>query len=483
MPAISDSASPPALPAPELTPELLALPMAASVVILRPAASGGPAAPEVLMIRRSPHAPFMSGFWAFPGGRHDAADGERGDASLSTARRTGVRETREEVGLSLAPEVLAPLGAWRTPAYLVTPILTHFFAAAVDRDAGETAAVDGVELVELAWRPAADVLADWDAGRLLLAPPTRFLLRTLADLGPAARTLSALSAAALAGPNSAGIPPRSAPIRPDIELFGLRSPTLPPATHTNCYIIGRERLVVVDPAGPEASEQAELFAYLDARQAAGARVEAVVLTHAHRDHIAAAPAVSARYGVPILCHADAVATLPFPAEGVLRDLAPLPAGDTPLQVLHTPGHAPGHVVLWHAETRTAICGDLVAGVGTILVDPDEGSMAQYLAALARVRGLGPAALLPAHGGAMGGAVEKLDEYIHHREWREARVLDALTPEPASLEALVTRVYDDVPPHVLPIALLSLRAHLAKLRDEGRAHTPSPGAWAAAPARA
>ena len=448
--------------------------MAATVLLCRARPN---ARVEVLVVVRSPNTQFMSGFHAFPGGRHDAADGPLDGsptATLETARRTAVRETHEEVGLSLDPARLVHVGVWRTPDYLVTPIRTHFFLVHLEGDEGDSAQVDGHELVSSAWRTADEILADWEAGRCLLAPPTRFLLRTLAQ------GLDGFAARALLAPESQGVAPHFAPIRPDITLFPLRTPTLPPATHTNAYVVGRQRLVVVDPAAIDPAEQSLLVAHLEARCAAGARVEAILLTHAHADHVATAPVLAARYGVPVLCHADALPALPFAAQGVLTDLATVPFGDTPLQVLHTPGHAPGHIVYWHAETRTAICGDLVAGVGTILVDPDEGSMRLYLESLARVRDLRPAALLPAHGGAIGGAVEKLAQYIAHRLWREAKIADALSTDPQSLDALVARAYDDTPPHIWPIARQSLRAHLHKLRDDARAVETSPGEWAARP---
>jgi ribonuclease/clavin/mitogillin len=437
--------------------------MAASALICRKGARAADP-PEVLMVRRSPKAPFMSGFWAFPGGRHDAADGPR-DAPDAPVR-TVVRETREEVGLTLSPAGLIPLGYWRTPDYLVAPMHTHFFVYPWPAGPEPAPEVDGVELVERAWRTAADVLDDWAAGRVLLAPPTQFLLTALA------RGLDGLPARALAAPTSHGVPPRFARVRPDITLFPLRTPTLPPATHTNAYIVGRERLVVVDPAATDRAEQAALLEHLEARCQQGAVVEAVLLTHAHADHIATAPPIAARFGARILAHADAAARLPFPAEGLLTDGAAVPAGDVPLTVVHTPGHAPGHVVFLEARTGTALVGDLVAGVGTILVDPDEGSMADYLASLARVRALSCTALLPAHGGVVGGAAEKLTEYIDHRLWREARIVDALADGPTTLAELLPRVYADVAPAVLPIAQLSLRAHLGKLVSEGRVATES-----------
>ena len=445
---------------------------AASVLIVR----GASDAPEVLVIRRSRRARFMSDFHAFPGGHAEPGDGEPGtDAAL---RQTAVRETFEEVGVTLDPQTLVHAGFWNTPAYLVTPLCTTFYLAPLPE--GETPQLPptDAELWDMAFRRPGEVLEAWTRGQVLLAPPTRHLLRVLQTHG-----LSAPERFSEA-PEARGIPPRFAPIRRHVDLFPVLTPTLPPATHTNVYVLGDRRLCVVDPASTDPGQQAELLAYLDARVRAGARVEAIVLTHAHHDHSAGAPAIAAHFGVPILAHPDALPGLPFAAaQGVLpalRDGELLAACDVPFEVMHTPGHAPGHCVFFCPEDRTVVAGDLVAGVGTILVDPDEGSMTQYLDSLARVRARAPSALLPAHGGVMGGASEKLTEYIDHRLWREGRVEAALAEGEADLSTLVRRVYDDVAPHVWPIAVLSLRAHLARLAELGRAYLADPdaGRWAA-----
>src|SRR4051812_425032 len=75
----------------------------------------------------------------------------------------------------------------------------------------------------------------------------------------------------------------SLPGAPWIRVLPLRTPTLPPATRTNCYIIGDAAdAVVIDPATPYADEQARLDAYLDELRI---RITEIVLTHHHVDHV------------------------------------------------------------------------------------------------------------------------------------------------------------------------------------------------------
>ena len=141
-----------------------------------------------------------------------------------------------------------------------------------------------------------------------------------------------------------------------------------------------------------------------------------------------------------------------------------------LQAVHTPGHAPGHLCFLEPESRALIAGDMVAGVGTILVDPHDGDMQQYLASLERLDALDAAQLLPAHGLPIVEARARLRFYMQHRLQREAKVAQALAGlgREASLEEIVPIAYADVAAAAWPMARLSAEAHLIKLEREGRA---------------
>ncbi|MEZ4403477.1 MAG: MBL fold metallo-hydrolase [Kofleriaceae bacterium] len=255
---------------------------------------------------------------------------------------------------------------------------------------------------------------------------------------------------------------------PGILAVPLATPTLPPATHTACYLVGERALVVVDPATPWPAEQARL----DEAVPAGAQVALIVLTHHHGDHVGAAAALAARTGAPIAAHA-ATATRLAGTITVTRHLVDgeeIEADTVRLRALHTPGHAPGHLVLVDEASGAAIAGDLVAGVGTILIDPGpgEGHMATYLASLERVLAHGVGALLPAHGPVIADGPAKLRAYVAHRLAREAQVAAALTAAPQTLDQLRAVAYADTPPALAPIATRSLLAHLIKLDEDRRA---------------
>ena len=137
-------------------------------------------------------------------------------------------------------------------------------------------------------------------------------------------------------------------------------------------------------------------------------------------------------------------------------------------VLHTPGHASGHIVLWEPMRRVLIGGDMVAALGTIIVHPPDGHMATYMAQLERLAELNPDWLVPAHGMIIEAPVEHLRAYVAHRMEREGHVLRALELGEATLEVVTRRSYPELPSRLMPLAQRSCLAHLIKLEEEGRA---------------
>ncbi|HUQ03946.1 MAG TPA: MBL fold metallo-hydrolase [Kofleriaceae bacterium] len=250
---------------------------------------------------------------------------------------------------------------------------------------------------------------------------------------------------------------------PGIASVALRTPTLPPAAHTACYLVGDGEMVAVDPGSPFPDQQAAL---VDAVRARGQLV-AVLLTHHHGDHVGGAAALAEATGAPIWAHEATAAELPGLAIArLLRDGEVIAIGGRALRVLHTPGHAVGHLVFRDEASAAMIAGDMVAGLGTILIDPDGGHMATYLASLARMIAEGAGALLPSHGPVIADGPAKLREYIAHRLMRERRVRDALGSSPKSAADLCAVAYADTPSFLWPLAQRSLLAHLVKLAEDG-----------------
>lgn len=262
-----------------------------------------------------------------------------------------------------------------------------------------------------------------------------------------------------------------------LALFPARTPTLPPATTTNSYALGRRDLVLVEPSTPYDDERAAWLDWARGLAAAGARVRAILLTHHHPDHAGAAGFFARALDVPLLAHPETLARTRDLAGVEVRathDGDALPADDGAWIALHTPGHAPGHLCAFSEATRALVAGDMVANGSTIVVPPDDGGdMSDYLAQLRRLRALAPTTLLPAHGEPIDDPSPVLDHYVAHRELRErkieaanARLRGELGRAPTR-EELLPLAYDDTPAQLWPFALMSLEAHLRKLAREGR----------------
>ena len=262
------------------------------------------------------------------------------------------------------------------------------------------------------------------------------------------------------------------------ELLPLRSRTLPPADHTNCVIAGRQAALIIDPGSPFKSEQRRLLKTV--RELPG--LMGVMLTHHHGDHTGGAAALCGDLGLPLFAHPETLDRLERPLARL--DLRPIEDGQRvqvdpglTLEMLFTPGHAPGHICPWDPGQRVLVSGDMVLGAGTTLIDPNHGDMALYLASLTRLRALEPRVILPAHGPVIDKADLKLKRLITHRKWREWKVMLALEPTPVPLAQITAEAYEDLPsPLLWPLALRSTEAHLIKLEQEGQAVRTDAGRW-------
>lgn len=254
---------------------------------------------------------------------------------------------------------------------------------------------------------------------------------------------------------------------PGWTIVPLRTPTLPPATRTCCLLLGTgDSVVVVDPGSPYADEQARLLGEIERR---GLAVEAIWLTHHHADHVGGAAALREATSAPVLAHPAAAAALGrwLALDDHLLDGDVVELGELEIEVLHTPGHALDHLVFQERATGWTAVGDLVAGQGTVVVDPPGGDMADYLASLARLVQRGASTLVPAHGHPIPSGEAKLLEYIAHRMHREEQVLLALAGGPRTPLDLAPGIYPEVPAFFMPLAARQVLAHLLKLEREGR----------------
>jgi glyoxylase-like metal-dependent hydrolase (beta-lactamase superfamily II) len=186
-------------------------------------------------------------------------------------------------------------------------------------------------------------------------------------------------------------------------------------------------------------------------------LQVVLVTHDHPDHSGGLPAIRWKW--------PHVRLVRF---GEIEEQT-IPAGDTALRPIHTPGHSPDHLCFFDERDGELYCGDLVRAGGTIVIPASQGGdLRQYIDSLKRVRALKARRLYPGHGPVLDDPVGVIDEYLRHRAQREAQILEALRAGATSPDAIVARVYGSLPPMLGAAAADTVLAHLIKLREDGKA---------------
>jgi glyoxylase-like metal-dependent hydrolase (beta-lactamase superfamily II) len=203
----------------------------------------------------------------------------------------------------------------------------------------------------------------------------------------------------------------------------------------------------------------------------GATLAQVIVTHAHSDHAAGVTALAARMPEARFLKMrwpdrDSRWPVQWAAVG---DGDELNAGNDSVTVLHTPGHSPDHICLWHRQTRSLFGGDLAIDGTTVWIPASlGGDLGEYLASIERVLALDPARIFPAHGSVIAEPAALLRQYLAHRHERERQVVDALRCGDATPVAIVARIYRGLDRELLARAEETVLAHLLKLEREGRA---------------
>lgn len=494
---------------------------------------------KVLWARRNPNLRFLGGFHGFPGGKVDEDDKmievrNAENAETSSLIACAVREVFEEVGVLLTrggkkltigqrrslhsdhvngvfpfSEILETWGlwidaedfrfweTWTTPEFSPIRFKTRFFLAVCPKKQKPYPAI--TELQEIEFIEPKKAVKLWAESKVLIAPPVLISLRHLANgneprrRGDAEKIIYKKEGEAKekiikkssASPRLCGANSQQEDEINYIELnsrlicFPLRTKTLPPATHTNCFIVGQKEFVVIDAASKEQEEQKKLFELVDEFIESGGVCKEIIISHLHQDHFGGEAALKnhlhEKFGldVPISAHKITAESLEgqtniekFIEDEQVFSLKNKSGEPFELKALHTPGHARGHLCFYDEEFGFLLSSDNVVGVGTVVIAPPEGNMVDYLNSLERMKNLpGLNFLCGSHGAAVFDAKERIESYIEHRHSREKQILDALTNGAKTPAEIVEKVYGGLNPKLLGLAERSVEAHLEKIERE------------------
>lgn len=254
-------------------------------------------------------------------------------------------------------------------------------------------------------------------------------------------------------------------LAPGVNRLVAPNPGMMTGPGTNTYILGENEVAVIDP-GPVIDTHIDLICEL-----APGPIKWILVTHTHPDHSPAVTALAERTGAERLGrpapdgrHQDKT----FEPDHVLANGEIFRTEEFKLEVIHTPGHASNHLCYFNEDIGWLFTGDHIISGSTVVIDPPDGNMFDYLASLERLMDKVLSVIAPGHGDPIDSPYEAIDWIIKHRLEREAKVIAALDKSPDStVTELVPHAYDDVHERLHGLAERSLLAHLLKLENDDR----------------
>ncbi|WP_417336454.1 MBL fold metallo-hydrolase [Halobacteriovorax marinus] len=425
---------------------------------------------KVFSIQRQNYLKAFPGYTAFPGGKVDKEDRENSSIipelfnALSKELYFALRrEIVEELNFDLEKSLekilsVKEVGVAITPEFNPYRFKTHFIRIELSEEVEFE--VDAGEAKCSSWTKALDILNSYKRAEILAVPPTVKLFQNLA------RDINFSEVLDLSLDHN---PAKEVPM---IEsIYGVKqflplSHTFPPANRTNCFLIGDEHSVLIDPSPRDRDELAKLINHLSKFS-----VDELFITHHHPDHHEFATEIATHFNVTIGLSRDTLERIRSKhGEDYFKDveIKIYKEGDLLTQscgsevyIYEVPGHDEGQLALAPKTLNWFLVGDLIQTVGTVVIGAPEGDMAKYYDSLNRVIDLDPKFIIPSHGIAIGG-VHKLSKTLAHRQMREKEISELKSLGKTNQEILEI-VYEGLDVRLHKYAMKTIEAHLKKLK--------------------
>lgn len=246
---------------------------------------------------------------------------------------------------------------------------------------------------------------------------------------------------------------------------------------TNTYLVGTgEKRILIDTGSRGFPEYITNLRSTLAQYAC--QLQEIVITHWHHDHVGGIADIGKFTDISKINVSKIESREEDKNFGhftYIKEGASFKTEGATMKVFHTPGHTTDHLSLFLEEEQSIFSGDTVLGQGTAVYE----DLFDYMQSLHRLRDLGPKTIYPGHGPVILNGVDKLQEYIDHRNLRERQILEVLTQHSnrafTTLE-LVTEIYIGLTDNLKLAAANNVQHHLMKLKRDGAIEETIEGCW-------
>lgn len=430
---------------------------------------------EIFSIKRQNYLSVFPGYCAFPGGKVDKSDHDFSDELDSIFGTSDkyllfalIREVNEELNFDLLKNIalikrIDMIAIAVTPEFNPYRFKNYYFRVTLNKKIDFD--VDEGEAEYALWSSSKDLLEQYKRAEILSVPP---VVKLYIELDKDIQFTHEVDLSLNHDPYTEV---------PMIEsIYGVKqflplSHTFPPANRTNCFLIGDELSVLIDPSPKDKNELSKLLKHLSKF-----KVDEIFLTHHHPDHHEHSIDIAKFYNVKIGLSADTLRRITNKygadyfdeVETIIYkdgDILTKSLGHD-VTVFEVPGHDEGQLALAPTSMNWFLVGDLIQTVGTVVIGGDEGDMAKYFKSLNRVIELSPKFVIPSHGIALGG-VNKLQLTLKHRIMRENQIIKLLS-ESKSEDEILDVVYEGLDQRLVKYAKKTIKAHIDKIKTDSNA---------------